>query len=114
MMTTERENTLPERENTRRRICEVRVKLQPEMAARLDEIAKRRGVPSATLAALVLGEFVERYDQNQNYHQAAVMEVARLMVVDLGPKFDEVIEQLSKGNVSDVFSLLASPNPKTT
>lgn len=103
-----------ERENTRRRISEVRVKLQPEMAARLDEIAKRRGVPAATLGALVLGEFVERYDQQQKYHQAAIMEVARLMVIDFEPKLDAALEQLSKGDALDISSFFACLNLNKT
>lgn len=97
-----------ERENTRRRVAEVRVKLQPEMAARLDEIAKRRGVPSATLAALVIGEYVERYDQHQRYQQMAVVESARLMVKDFMPQMEKALDQMSPEFALKMFSYLGT------
>lgn len=46
-----------------RRTVPLRVKLAPDMAARLDSIARPRGVTSATLAALIVGEYVERAER---------------------------------------------------
>lgn len=46
-----------------RRTVPLRVKLAPDMAARLKSIAEPRGVTSATLAALIVGEYVERVER---------------------------------------------------
>jgi predicted transcriptional regulator len=46
-----------------RRTVPLRVKLAPDMAARLKSIAEPRGVTSATLAALIVGEYVERAER---------------------------------------------------
>lgn len=46
-----------------RRTVPLRAKLAPDMAARLKLIAEPRGVTSATLAALIIGEYVERVER---------------------------------------------------
>jgi hypothetical protein len=46
-----------------RRTVPLRVKLAPDMAARLNSIAQPRGVTSATLAALIVGEYVARVER---------------------------------------------------
>jgi predicted transcriptional regulator len=52
-----------------RRTVPVRVKVSPDVATRLDAIARPRGLTSATLAALAVGEYVERYER-QNIPEA--------------------------------------------
>lgn len=46
-----------------RRTVPLRLKLSPEMARRLDGIARPRGVTAATLGALAVGEYVERTER---------------------------------------------------
>jgi hypothetical protein len=48
-----------------RRTIPLRVKLSPSVAARLDAIARPRGLTSATIGALAVGEYVERYERQQ-------------------------------------------------
>ena len=48
-----------------RRTEELRVKLAPSLAAEFSAIAQGRGVLPATLAALALGEYVEKYRRDQ-------------------------------------------------
>lgn len=81
-----------DRENNRRRTYEVRVKLQPEMAARLEELARCRGVPPATLAALVLGEYVDRCEKNQKHQAMAILEASRMLMRELGPQVGESLD----------------------
>lgn len=47
-----------------RRTVPLRVKISPEVSARLDAIALPRGLTPATMGALAVGEFVERYERN--------------------------------------------------
>lgn len=49
-----------------RRTVPLRVKLSPEVAARLDAIARPRGLTAATMGALAVGEYVERYERLVN------------------------------------------------
>jgi predicted transcriptional regulator len=48
-----------------RRTVPLRVKLSPDVATRLDTIARPRGLTPATLGALAVGEYVERYERLQ-------------------------------------------------
>ncbi|MCL2160969.1 MAG: hypothetical protein FWH56_03660 [Betaproteobacteria bacterium] len=48
-----------------RRTVPLRVKLSPVVAERLDAIARPRGLTAATLGALAVGEYVERYERIQ-------------------------------------------------
>lgn len=69
----------------RARIAEVRVKLQPELLQQFDVVAQRRGVPAATLAALVIGEFVEKQGENTKLQQMVVLDMSKR----LSASFDE-------------------------
>jgi predicted transcriptional regulator len=46
-----------------RRTVPLRVKLSPDMAARLNNIASLRGLTAATFGALAVGEYVERAER---------------------------------------------------
>lgn len=62
-----------------RRTVPLRVKLSPEMAQRLEGIARPRGVTAATLGALIVGEYVDRTERASAIaHSAAggISEVA--------------------------------------
>lgn len=66
----------------KRRTEEVRVKLAPALAAEFGEIAKARGLLPATLAAVALGEYVEKYRQNAS--------IARMVAMDASKRMSEV------------------------
>jgi predicted transcriptional regulator len=48
-----------------RRTVPLRIKLSPEMATRLDAIARPRGLTPATMGAFMVGEYVERFERSQ-------------------------------------------------
>jgi hypothetical protein len=68
---------MAEVEDTRRRTAEVRVKLSPAMAERFSSIAEGRGVLPATLAALAIGEYVEKYDQQVRMGQMVALDASK-------------------------------------
>jgi predicted transcriptional regulator len=56
-----------------RRTVPLRIKLSPDVATRLDAIARPRGLTPATLGALAVGEYVERYEWLQQVEACAVV-----------------------------------------
>lgn len=48
-----------------RRTVPLRVKLSPEIATCLDSIARPRGLTSATLGALAVGDYVQRFIEHE-------------------------------------------------
>jgi predicted transcriptional regulator len=48
-----------------RRTVPLRVKLSPDIAGKLDAIARPRGLTAATMGALAVGEFVEKYERTR-------------------------------------------------
>ena len=67
----------------RARIAEVRVKLQPELLQQFDVVAQRRGVPAATLAALVIGEFVEKQGENTKIQHMVALDMSKRLSAGL-------------------------------
>ena len=65
-----------------RRTEELRVKLAPSLSAEFSAIAQGRGVLPATLAALALGEYVEKYRQN--------LQVSRMVAIDMSKRMSEL------------------------
>lgn len=63
----------------RRRSEEVRVKLAPAVAERLAAIAERRGLLLATLAAVALGEYVEKQDQQAQLSRMVALDSSKRM-----------------------------------
>lgn len=63
----------------KRRTEEVRVKLAPALAAEFSEIAKARGLLPATLAAVALGEYVEKYRQNAQIQRMVALDASKRM-----------------------------------
>jgi hypothetical protein len=61
------------------------VKLQQEMANAFGLIAQRRGVPAATLACLVLGEYVEKMEEQG--------KLQRLVALDASKRFSETLTE---------------------
>lgn len=77
-----------------RRTVPLRVKLSPDMAARLDSIARPRGVTSATLAALIVGEYVERAEREVRAAIAAA-DWQRLKPGETGDDLVLTVERLA-------------------
>lgn len=87
--------TVAELDQGRRRSVEVRVKLAPALADEFSLIAEGRGLLPATLAAVALGEYVEKHRQN--------VAMARMMAVDLSKRTAGVLadpETLGKAMAS--------------
>lgn len=61
----------------RRRSISVKCHVHPDLYKRFDAIAVRRGFPLVSLAALVIGEFVERVEFDQQTQRMVALEVAR-------------------------------------
>jgi len=61
----------------RRRSVEVRVKLSPALAEEFGVIAAGRGLLPATLAAVVVGEFVEKYRQNAQLQKMVAIDMSK-------------------------------------
>jgi len=57
-----------------RRTVPLRVKLSPDIAGRLDAIARPRGLTAATLGALAVGDYVQRYERVIDLENAAANE----------------------------------------
>lgn len=63
----------------RRRSVEVRVKLSPALADDFYSIAEGRGLLPATLAAVALGEYVERYRQQATISRMVALDASKRM-----------------------------------
>lgn len=68
----------------RRRSEEVRVKLAPAILAEFSAIAEGRGLLPATLAAVALGEYVERYRRDGQLARMMVLDASKRMVDSFG------------------------------
>lgn len=66
-----------------RRTEELRVKLAPSLSAEFSAIAQGRGVLPATLAALALGEYVEKHRRDQ--------QLARLVALDTSKRMSDAM-----------------------
>ena len=62
-----------------RRTEELRVKLAPSLSAEFSAIAQGRGVLPATLAALALGEYVEKYRRDQQLIKLVAIDSSKRM-----------------------------------
>jgi hypothetical protein len=65
----------------RRRTVELRLKLAPTIAEEFGAVAESRGLVPATLAAVVLGEYLEAQRQK--------LQVQRMVAVDMGKRMSE-------------------------
>lgn len=65
----------------RRRTEEIRVKLAPAIVEEFGALAESRGLVPATLAAVVLGEYLEAQRQK--------LQVQRMVAVDMGKRMSE-------------------------
>ena len=64
---------------TRRRSEEVRVKLSPVLAQEFAAIAEGKGLLPATLAAVALGEYCEKYRQQLQLQRMVAVDTSKRM-----------------------------------
>ena len=77
-----------------RRTEELRVKLAPALSAEFSAIARGRGVLPATLAALALWEYVERYRRDRHLVQLVALDASKRMSASFGS--DQFAESMAK------------------
>lgn len=87
-----------------RRTSDCRVKLAPSVLERLERVADRFGMPSATYAAFAIADHLDRYEANQRLARMAVMDVARNSGMNMtdehfervfGPLLERVVKELA-------------------
>ncbi len=82
---------MPSIPDENKRTGSMRVRLSPEMLERFEALAKRYGMPSATLAAFAIARFVQAEETNR----MLVMDTARRQAELLGEQMtDERMERL--------------------
>lgn len=91
-------------DTTTRRTDNVRVKLAPDMMERLERMASNYGMPTATLCAFAIAEWLAGKENNLALSRMAVMDMGRKMgghVAEMitqiveGPEFDQLVSQSS-------------------
>lgn len=90
----------------RKRTVEVRLKLSPGIAETFAAIAEVRGLLPATLAAVVVGEFIEKHAFNAELQRMASMDIAKRfaetidedkLAASLAHVNPEIFQQLAEG-----------------
>ena len=95
----------------RARIAEVRVKLQPELLQQFDVVAQRRGVPAATLAALVIGEFVEKQGENTKLQHMVALDMSKRLSASLDEaKLVSAFENVDPAVLKSWGAMFSSPD----
>jgi len=95
----------------RRRSVEVRVKLSPALADEFNSIAEGRGLLPATLAAVALGEYVERHRQQASISRMVAMDASKRMADYMSnPEAmgQSMAAALSNPGVIEVFSSMVA------
>lgn len=72
--------------SSRRRTTEIRVKLAPSMAEQFDLVAANRGMLPASLAALVLGEYLENLQEKRRLNTLTVAAMSKEIVNAFTPE----------------------------
>lgn len=78
----------------------LRLRLSPEMLERFEALAKRYGMPSATLAAFAIARFV----QSEEMNRMVVMDTARQQLKAMGELTDERMEKVFSTMVENMMS----------
>lgn len=94
--------------NEVRRTGDLRVKLAPDMLARLEAMATAYGMPGATFAAFAIADFINRQDNNQKLTRMAVLDMARNFGID--EKQLENLERLATAMGPGVAKVLSQVN----
>lgn len=82
-------------DTTTRRTDSVRVKLAPEMLARLENQAKAFGMPVATVCAFAVADWIQRQENN--------LSMARMAVLDMSRKASESME-MTEEQMEKIFT----------
>lgn len=77
---------MEEKEQTRR-TGDCRIKLAPDMLARLEELARAYGFPVATMAAVAVAEWVNGKEQQAKNQRMMLLDVGRQVGGQLGELF---------------------------
>ena len=75
-----------------RRTGDCRIKLAPVMMERLERMADLYGMPSATLAAFALAEWINQKDNTLSLSRMAVMDIGR----KVGGAIEEQLKDLAE------------------
>lgn len=70
----------------------IRLKLSPDMVARLEKLSVAHGMPLSTVAAFGLSDWICKQEQNASLARMAAMEIARQSVGMMG----DMTNQLEK------------------
>jgi predicted transcriptional regulator len=65
-----------------RRTDTVKIKLSPDILARLEDQARAFGMPPSTLCAFAVADWLNRQDQNQKLARMAVLDATRSSLPD--------------------------------
>lgn len=84
-------------DTTTRRTDSVRVKLAPDMLARLEVQAKAFGMPVATVCAFAVADWIQRQENNLAMARMATMEISRKGLESMG-------DMLSEENIERIFA----------
>ena len=82
-------------DTTTRRTDNVRVKLAPDMMERLERMAGNYGMPTATLCAFAIAEWVTGKENNLAMSRMAVMDMGRKM----GGQIGDMISQMADSGI---------------
>lgn len=98
-------------EQTTRRNENVRVKLAPDMLERVERMARNYGMPTATLCAFAVAEWVAQKEHAQSLSRMAVADIGR----KVGGEVEAMVGKLADGDqfnaiLSQVTSALSQRN----
>lgn len=94
-----------------RRTEELRVKLAPALSAEFSAIAQGRGVLPATLAALALGEYVEKHRRGQQLARLVALDTSKRMSDAMASGVFEAFMEKMLGDPSILGSVLSVLEP---
>lgn len=96
--------------NEIRRTGDVRIKLSPEMLARLEAMATAYGMPSATFAAFAIADYINRQDNQAKLGRMATLETVRRLGFDDSDKLEAMIESTIEAMAPQIAKALAQEN----
>lgn len=94
-----------------RRTEELRVKLAPSLSAEFSAIAQGRGVLPATLAALALGEYVEKHRRDQQLARLVALDTSKRMSDSMASGVFEASMEKMLGDPAILGSVLTVLEP---
>lgn len=92
--------------NEIRRTGDLRVKLSPEMLARLEVMATSYGMPGATFAAFAIADYINRQDNQAKLARMGTLETIR----QLGIQDDGKLDQMLSAAMPAIAKALAQEN----